>query len=118
MLLHPCLHLILEILGDVDRPCFVAALEGQLAAAAALGAKGCGQGRTSRDKFLDPGVPHPPQQSGVFGELHGILLITKYRYLVREGKKNPGAEKKILVNGERTPPFAPDHAAKSLLLWH
>jgi hypothetical protein len=101
MLLHPCFHLILESLGDVDRPCFAAVLEGQLAAAAALGAKGCGQGRTSRDKFLDPGVPHPPQQSGVFGELHRILLFTKYIYLVSECKKNSDAKKKTFVDGER-----------------
>jgi hypothetical protein len=74
MLLNPCFNLILEILGNVDRPGLAAVLEGQLAPAAALGAKGCGQGWALRDKFLDPGVPHPPQQSGVFGQLHGILL--------------------------------------------
>jgi hypothetical protein len=82
MFLHPCLHLILEILGDVDSPCLAAVLEGQLAATAALSAKGCSQGRTSGDEVLDSGVPHPPQQSGVFGELHGILLDTKYIHLV------------------------------------
>jgi hypothetical protein len=103
MLLHPCLHLILEILGDIDRTGLAAVLEGQLAATAALGAKGCSQGRTSRDKFLDPGVPHPPQQSGVFRELHGILLNTKYTYLVLEGKKIPSAKKENLITGKRAP---------------
>jgi hypothetical protein len=35
----------------------------------------------------------------VFGELHGILLTTKYTYLVNEGKKIACAKKKKLPDG-------------------
>src|ERR1022692_1004692 len=117
MLLHPCLHLILEILGDIDRTRFAAALEGQLASAAALDAQGCGQRRKSRDQFLDPGVPHPPQQSGVFGKLHGILLVTKYTYLVFGGKKIPCAKKKKSADREHAPSVTPAHVAGRLQPW-
>jgi hypothetical protein len=50
----------------------------------------------------------------VFGELHGILLYTKYTYLVFGGKKIPRAKKKKSADREHAPSVTPGNAAGRL----